>query len=154
MAQRSTKSIEPQQMHEDLAYAYHKLSTLHPKLDDYSLGSSFKEKCDSLGSTLTEELSLHEFYLKLSPVIASINQGHTRVFAPNAAVMIFSNSIFSTTQETDLSDFRWTMFDGRCFLTDSDTTNDIPRGSELLAINGIKATNIYQRYLPGISRDG
>src|SRR5665647_1798558 len=63
---------------QDVDYIQHKLKKLHPDLYHYISKKDLDYKFDSLRSSITTPLTSNDFYFRLSPVIASIRQGHTQ----------------------------------------------------------------------------
>src|SRR6187402_3870186 len=66
----------------DVDFTYKKLQRLQPKLYWYISKKELDYKFDSLKNTITKPMTGYEFYKKLSPVVASIRQGHLTVSPP------------------------------------------------------------------------
>src|SRR6187431_3255993 len=73
----------------DVDFTYRNLQRLQPKLYWYISKKELDYKFDSLKNTIKKPMTSYEFYKKLSPVVASIRQGHLTV---NPSVKIFSKS--------------------------------------------------------------
>ena len=64
----------------DVDYAYKKMQRLHPNLYWYISKKDLDYKFDSLKTTITKPMNSFDFFKKISPVIASVRQGHMSVF--------------------------------------------------------------------------
>ena len=73
------KKIPASELREDVDFTYKKLKRFHPNLYWYISKPQLDKKFDSLKKIITEPLTPNQFYLKLSPVIASIKEGHLRL---------------------------------------------------------------------------
>ncbi|WP_062055538.1 S41 family peptidase [Aquimarina longa] len=80
--QQIEKLHNADEIHEDIDYAYHKLQRLHPDLYWYISKDSLDKKINALKAIIQKPISSIEFYKQLSPVIASIRQGHTAIYPP------------------------------------------------------------------------
>ena len=78
-----SKLHSPEEMHDDIDYVYHKLQKLHPDLYWYISKDSLDEKVKMLKTSIQKPISSKEFYKQLSPVVASIRQGHTAIYSPH-----------------------------------------------------------------------
>jgi len=65
------------ELKKDVDYAQHKLQQLHPDLYHFISKKDLEYKFDSLKATITAPMTSYDFYFRLSPVVASIRQGHT-----------------------------------------------------------------------------
>ena len=74
--------IEEKKLKSDIDFAYRKLQKLHPDLYLYIDKDTLDFKFDSLKSSINSPMTSKELFFKLSPVIASINQGHTKLVPP------------------------------------------------------------------------
>ncbi len=75
-----SKKHSPDELKQDVDYAYKKLKKLHPNLYLYVSKEKLDSKFESLKNNLTKPLSSIDFYKKFTPVVTSIKQGHTSVF--------------------------------------------------------------------------
>ncbi len=80
--QQVTKQHSPKKLRKDVDYAYKKLQELHPDLYWYISKNELDKKFKNLKDNFQKPLSGKNFYIQLAPVIASIKQGHTRIFPP------------------------------------------------------------------------
>lgn len=73
---------KPEELHEDIDYAYKKIKKLHPDLYWYISEDSLDQEFNALKESIQSPLSSTEFYKQLSPVVSSIKQGHTSINPP------------------------------------------------------------------------
>ncbi len=72
----------PEEVHNDIDFAYHKLQRLHPDLYWYISKDSLDQKINELKTGIRQPISSLEFYKQFAPVVASIRQGHTAIYSP------------------------------------------------------------------------
>lgn len=72
----------PEEVCNDIDFAYHKLQRLHPDLYWYISKDSLDQKINTLKASIQQPISSIELYKQFAPVIASIRQGHTAIYSP------------------------------------------------------------------------
>jgi len=139
----------------DVDFAHKKLVKLHPSLYRYISKQDLDYKFDSLKAALKAPMTSREFFFVLSPVIASVRQGHARLFQiqrePNK-VETRKVRINGTSPVTKLQ-LGW--FDNKLYLTERtplDSTLDV--GTEIVSIDSIRPQDIFRKYRPTFSSDG
>ncbi len=144
----------PKELKEDVDFAYKKLKRLHPDLYLYTSKDSLDYKMESLKNSFTKPLSSKVFYTLFSPIIASIRQGHTSIRPPikrqtkkERKKRGVKSSPFSTLTFTNVND---KIFIHKNYGKDS----TILVGSELLAINNEKVSNLTKKYQNLLTSDG
>ncbi|KMQ64723.1 peptidase S41 [Chryseobacterium angstadtii] len=151
--QRAT-CIEPEELKQDVDYAYLKLQQMHPQLYWYISKQELDHKFDSLKETIDQPLTPLQFYFKLQPVIADIREGHLALRIPRKK--------FTKKQIKDLehkkgmfSRFEYYIKDNRLFIIQNkDSIENIQPGTEVLAINTIPVSEYLKKYRDLISSDG
>ncbi|WP_299895411.1 S41 family peptidase [uncultured Aquimarina sp.] len=78
-----SKKHSPEELKEDVEYAYKKLKKLHPDVYWYISQEELDGKVNKLKDELTKPLTTKEFYTVFAPVITSIKQGHLSIQAPS-----------------------------------------------------------------------
>ncbi|MFD2564271.1 S41 family peptidase [Aquimarina rubra] len=81
--QQISKIHSPEELRQDVDYAYKKLKKLHPDVNWYISKDELDKKIDDLKDGLTEPLTTKEFYKLFAPVITSIKQGHLSIHVPS-----------------------------------------------------------------------
>ena len=141
------------ELQKDVDYLHKKLQKLHPNLYWYISKQELDAKFDSLKSTLTPMTS-NEFYAQISPVFASIRQGHN-VMNPLVEKLskeerrIYKNNIVA------LNQFNYEFFDDKLYIVKNNSTDtSILKGTEVVAINGITPQEIYTKFVHSSTSDG
>lgn len=125
--------------------------TLHPGLYRYNSPETMRGHFAVLRAALHGDRTLAETYLALSEFAAKVRCGHTYANFYNQPQAIQA-ALFEGHNRVPF-EFRW--LDGRMFVTrDLTGRRLLPRGSEILAINGITASDILERLLPIARADG
>ncbi|HIE44577.1 MAG TPA: peptidase S41 [Flavobacteriaceae bacterium] len=141
-----SKKHSPTELKEDVDYAYEKLQKLHPNLYQYISKEKLENNFENLKKSLIKPLSSIEFFKKISPVIASIGQGHTAIYSPHKK---------QTKEEIKKKGKRGNMFNTLRFTTlnnkiyvDKGFGKDslMLRGTELLKIEGGNVEDLVASY--------
>jgi C-terminal processing protease CtpA/Prc len=80
--QSISKLHNPEELHEDVDYAYNKITKLHPDLYWYISEDSLYKEFNALKESIESPMSSIDFYKQLSPVVSSIKQGHLSINPP------------------------------------------------------------------------
>ena len=148
--------IATQKLLKDISYVQHHLKKIHPDLYWYISEEALDFKFDSLRKTIVEPLTPNEFFFKISPIIASVHQGHMQVI-PMETSLIANKSkrkIYKKSKGPfSQVDFYWA--DRNLYIL-QDKTQDaqLLKGSKVMRINGISPETIYHKYRPTFTSDG
>ena len=149
-ALRSEKELQ-----KDVDYLHKKLQKLHPKLDWYISKQELDYKFDSLKYTITSPMTGNEFYRKISPLLASVRQGHNNMSPLVEKVSPKEVKTYKKKGENPLSQFEYALFDDKLYIVKNNSADtSIHVGSEVVAINGITPQEIYQNYRHTTTSDG
>ena len=144
-----------QDLKSDIDYIQHKLQKLHPDLYHYISKKDLDYKFDSLRSSITTPLTSNDFYFRLSPVIASIRQGHTQINPLTKKLKSAEKKNASSKGTTPLSLFDFELFDNKLYITKNySKDSSICAGTEVLAVNGTKPAELLNKYKPTFTSDG
>lgn len=150
----STK-IPVEKLKKDVRYAKKNLKKMQPDLYWYITEQELDAKFDSLEQNLDQPLTPNEFQLKLSPVIASIRQGHTSLglILPIPADSVKKKYKGST---HPLSHFKYLYENERLYIKEVNgkKIQHIKKGAEVLSINGISPQQIHRKYKNTYTSDG
>lgn len=152
--EQSTACIGPEELKEDIDYAYLKLQKMHPQLYWYISKKDLDHKFDSLKQTINQPLTPLQFYFKLQPVIADIREGHLALRIPRKK---FTKSQIKALEHKKgmFSRFEYYLQDDHLFIIENkDSIENIKPGTEILAINNIPASEYIKKYRQLISSDG
>jgi len=139
----------------DINYAQDKLVKLHPDLYHYISKKDLEYKFDSLKSTLTNPMTSYDFYFKLSPVIASIKQGHTQLLPQTKKLKCKEKNLVRKSGTSPLSQFDYELFNNRLYIIRNNSSDStIKAGTELLSVNGMNPVKILRKYKKTFTADG
>lgn len=146
--------ISPEQLKEDVDYAYSKLQQMHPQLYWYIPRQELERKFDSLKQTINEPLTPLQFYFKLQPVIAGIREGHLSLRIPRKKFT--KKEIKKLEHQKGLfSRFEYYVADDRMYIIQNpDSIEHIKPGTEILSINHVPVSDYIKKYRSLISSDG
>lgn len=151
--QRAT-CVGPEELKEDVDYAYLKLQQMHPQLYWYISKKELDHKFDSLKGTIHEPLTPLQFYFKLQPVIADIREGHLALRIPRKK---FTKKQLKALEHKKgmFSRFEYYIKDDHLFIIQNrDSIENIRPGTEILSINNIPISEYLKKYRELISSDG
>ncbi|WP_137905532.1 S41 family peptidase [Chryseobacterium sp. 2VB] len=146
--------IPPEQLKEDVDFAYSKLQQMHPQLYWYIPRKELERKFDSLKQTITESLTPLQFYFKLQPVIAGIREGHLSLRIPRKK---FTKEEIKRLehQKGMFSRFEYYISGDRMYIIQNkDSIEHIKPGTEILSINNVPVSDYIKKYRSLISSDG
>ena len=146
--------IPPDQLKEDVDYAYAKLQQMHPQLYWYIPKQELEHKFDSLKQTLNEPLTPLQFYFKLQPVIAGIREGHLSLRMPRKKFT--KKEIKNLEHKKGLfSRFEYYISNDQMYIIqNNDSIENIQPGTEILSINNVPVSDYIKKYRSLISSDG
>ena len=143
------------ELQSDVDYIQHKVEKLHPDLYHYISKTDLNDKFDSLRSSITTPMTSNDFYFRLSPVIASIKQGHTQTFPLTKKLKYNDKKTITLSGTSPLAQFDFELFDDKLYIVKNnskDTT--IKSGTELISVNGQKSQDIINKYRNTFCSDG
>ena len=144
----------PQELKEDVDYAYEKLQKLHPNLYHYISKKDLEANFNSLKAELVKPLSSIAFYKKIAPVIASIGQGHTQISSPHKRQTKKEKKKFGK-RKFSFRTLRFTTVKNKIFI-DKGFGRDslLLRGTELLKIEEEDVQKLANKYQKLVTGDG
>ncbi len=150
------KPIPAKKLQADVRFIQKKITKLHPQLYDYISKKELDYKFDSLTTSLDKPLTRREFYLKLSPVISSIKQGHTRVNVPFKKYTKGEKEKIKNSQGlTPISDLKVEFFDSKLYVIENKSIDSSIRvGTEIISIDSVKPNEIVAKYYNTFASDG
>ncbi|WP_281321949.1 S41 family peptidase [Flavobacterium aestivum] len=147
--------IPEKDLRADVDFTYKKLQRLQPKLYWYISKNELDYKFDSLKNTITKPMTSFDFYKKLSPVVASIHQGHLIV---TPSLKILSKAEKKALKDKGISPFLQFDFDiinDKMYVIKNKSENKaIKTGAEVIAINNKKISELIPEYNTLFTSDG
>jgi len=137
----------------DVNYLHKKLQKLHPNLYWYITKQELDYKFDSLKTTITAPMTSNEFYYKISPLLASIRQGHNGMFPLVEKTPKKERKVYKETSLLSL--FEYELFDNKLYIVKNNSADtSIQIGSEVISINNITPQEIYKNFVNSFVADG
>jgi hypothetical protein len=150
-----TKQIPENQLKADVDFVYTKLQKLHPNLYWYISKKDLDYKFDSVKASITRPMTSREFYMKISPVVAAVREGHAIVYPPIRMLRRKGNETRAKYGATPLSKFEFEVFDNKLYIIKNNSTDTtIAIGTEVLSVNGTKPMDLLARYKNNFASDG
>lgn len=148
------KKITVAHLRKDVDFTYKKLQRFHPHLYWYISKEALEYKFDSLKTTISQPLTPNQFYFRLAPVIASINEGHLRLRSVSKKYSKAEQKEFKTKKPLfSLMDYK--IIGDRIFVKENrENEGGIKTGTEILKINDEKVSDLIRKYRKLYSSDG
>ena len=139
----------------DVDYTYKKLQRLQPKLYWYISKKELDYKFDSLKSTITKPITSFEFYKKLSPVVASVRQGHLTTSPSKKMLSKAEIKALKDKGTSPFSQFDFEIINDKMYVIKNKSDNKtIQIGAEVVAVNGKKVSELTAGYYALFTSDG
>lgn len=147
--------ISEKDLKSDVDFTYKKLQQLHPDLYEFISKKELDSKFDSLKTTIRNPLTSLAFYKKLSPIVASIRQGHTFVYAPTKLLDKKETKVITKKGIGPFSQFDFNFYNNKLYVVKNKSYNKtIKSGTEVVTVNGTKPIDLIEEYNTYYSSDG
>ncbi len=144
----SAQTFTTSQVKEDLQFLIHSIEEFEPAV--YLYNPDFKEKSDAIVQSLTNELSVFQYYAIVSKTVCLANEGH--YILGEWTDIAHKGFVDNTFKYMPLS---VKIIDDRIFLwINSANSEELHRGDEILSINGRTSADIIKAMLDYIPSDG
>ncbi|MBC7808381.1 MAG: hypothetical protein H7145_19785 [Akkermansiaceae bacterium] len=137
------KLLTPEQGRADIAFAFQTLRDVHPNLYAWIPEGTIARERVALEKSLTAPLTRKEFWLRFTPLIARLRDGHTWLPVPV--------SIWGEYRDTGANLFPLdTRINGEKMFVKADygEATQLAPGTEIVAINGIPVRTILDHLMP------
>ena len=149
--------ISAKKLHKDVDFVEKNLFKLHPDADWYISKESLHKKFDSLKSTITTAMKPNDFFMKISPIIAEVRQGHMGIYPLTYTYSTEQKKKYKKSTNP-LSGYEYIYKDNKLVISKNKRKDKkdefIQIGTEVLSINGIKPQDLYNKYRKTYSSDG
>lgn len=150
----SEKKHTPTELKADVDYAYNLLTKGHPGVYWYIKKEQLAFKFDSLKASLVTPLTTKELYLKLAPLVAEINCGHTRLILVTKKLNKFEKDSLEKLGKP-IQQMGYKVIDDKLYITTlNKKINLAKKGDEILAINNIPTKEILDNISKNYASDG
>ncbi|MBL8521080.1 MAG: hypothetical protein JNK75_10450 [Betaproteobacteria bacterium] len=140
--------LAPEETARDLAILQHALQETHPGLTRHVARDTLDKAFDQLVQRARQPMGEIAFYREVSAYLAMIRCDHTKAELPAA---------MTAWREKNASHlpFRFRLFGERMFVHSSDARQPaLARGTEIVALNGVRVASLLARLRPAMSIDG
>jgi hypothetical protein len=140
---------------EDVNYLERKIEKIQPNSHKFISNEELTRKFDSVRSTINIPLKPNEFYFKVSPLLASIRQGHASM---SPLVTEYSKKESKEMKKKGLgpvSQFDYRFLDNKLFIVKNKSKDStIQEGTEVVSIGNITPQALFSKYRKTYSSDG
>lgn len=158
VAKFNKKRLTPVSVHKlqkDINYVEHKLKQKHPNYDLYISKDQLAQKFDSVRKLVDHPMKPNEFFLVISPVVASVRQGHMTMVPLAQKYTRKEGKAMKAGGTGPVSQFDFFWENQKMYVLNNHSDHkDIARGTELVSIKGIAPQMIYNKYHNTFSSDG
>lgn len=153
--EKRLKPIAVAQLQEDIDYVECKLKKLHPSSDLYITKEQLAFKFDSIRKAVTKPMTSNAFYTVISPVVASVHQGHMSMMPMSERLTNKQQKMYKKAGDGPLSQFKFEWDNNKLYiLKNNSKIKGIREGTEVLVIKDRKPQEIYAKYKASITSDG
>jgi len=143
------------QLRRDVDFLHHKLVKLHPDLYWYISKSELDRKFDSLKTSIREPMTSNAFFLCISPVVASVRQGHLQMSPLTLKYEPKQMRSFKTSGASPLAKFEFECLNNHIYVAQNySASKEIKPGTELISVGGVRPQTILDKYEKVSASDG
>lgn len=151
----SEKKHEPEKLIKDVDFTYQLLKDGHPGVYWYANKAQLDYKFDSLKRTITSPLTTKEFYKKLSPVVAFVKCGHTKMILVTKKLNKKQQDSIKKLGTKPLNQLSYKVANNKLYVASfNSSVKNMKKGNEILAINDVPAVEIMETLKTNIASDG
>lgn len=135
------QQLSPAQQMADFDTLCAKLECVHPDLYLYQSREQYQRNKAKMKASLTDSISISDFYLKIAPFMANIKDGHSMLLPP------ITDDLISHAKKDGRTIPLRIKAAGDIFIVDYPVIDNsgISEGDTILSINGIKSKDILER---------
>lgn len=141
-----TKQFTPAQLQADLRLMRTILEESHPGFYRYTPQNRFDVLFDSIGKTLNQPMTQQEFYVAATPIIAALKDGHVKYMPHERQHWQY---YYNLDQLFPL-DLYFPGGKQAYLLRNNAGSDNIPLGTEIIAINGVPVEELVDTLLPTV----
>ncbi|WP_395044026.1 S41 family peptidase [Flavobacterium sp.] len=150
-----SQPISVAKLQKDINYTQNKLEKLYPNLYGYISKEKLNYKFDSIRKVVSKPMTSKEFYFVISPVIATIRQGHMTMSPVSKRISKKEAKRLKKAGDGPLSQFGYEWQNEKLYIIKNKSKNKtINLGVEVVSVNEIKPQSLYEKYRNSITSDG
>ena len=138
------QTLQPEQMKSDVEIFKKALEAKHPEMYRYTSAETFEELFEQVKSSLEREMSVREFYLAMTPLIAALHCGHTKW-------IVAGEDMYYPFFDADLFPLQLHFEKEKAYVIGHFDGKEVPVSAEVISINGEKTGDIIKNLLPDLS---
>lgn len=152
---KRAQPISVKKLQKDIDFVQKNLYARHPDYDYYTPKSVLDARFDSLRKAIDHPMTSNEFFVRISPVIASVRQGHMATLPAPRKVSRERKKYLKTMGASPLQqfDYQWEN-DHLYVIKNRSEDSSIRKGWEVVAINDLNVRDIYTKYSRTFTSDG
>ncbi|REC70532.1 S41 family peptidase [Epilithonimonas hispanica] len=148
------KKISVEDLKKDVDFTYQKLQRFHPNLYWYITKEQLDHKFDSLKTSIIQPLTPNEFFFKLAPVVASVNEGHLRLRSLPKRYSKAEQKVLKTKKPL-FAMMEYKVLGNQLFVKENkQNIGRIKVGTEIIKINDENVSDLIKKYNQLYSSDG
>lgn len=152
---RLERPIAVAKLQKDINFTQRKLERLYPNLYGYISKEKLNFKFDSIRKVVNKPMTSKAFYFVISPVIASVRQGHMTMSPVSKRVTKKQARLYSKRGDGPISQFVFEWQDDKLYVLKSKLKrNKINPGSEVVSVNELTPQSVYAKYRKSFTSDG
>jgi hypothetical protein len=153
--QKITQPIPVEKLQADINFTQHKLEKLYPSLYTYISKEQLNAKFDSIRNVIKKPINSKEFFFLISPVIASIRQGHMSMSPVAKQVQKKEAKRLKKAGDGPLSQLSYEWQNNKMYvIKNKSKKKTIKPGAEIVSINAILPQEMYKKYSKTYTSDG
>lgn len=150
-----SQPIAVDKLQKDINYTKRKLEKLYPNLYGYISKEKLNFKFDSISKVVTKPMTSKEFYFVISPIVASVRQGHMSMTQVSKRITKKEAKRLQKAGDGPLSQFVYEYQNDKLYVIKNKPKKEkIKIGTEVVSVNGILPQEIYKKYRNSITSDG
>lgn len=153
--EKRAQPISVKKLQKDIDFVQKNLYARHPDYDYYTPKSVLDARFDSLRKAIDHPMTSNEFFVHISPVIASVRQGHMATLPAPRKVSRERKKYLKTMGASPLQQFDYQWEQEHLYVVKNKSEDSsIRKGWEVIAINGLGVRDIYTKYSRSFTSDG
>lgn len=147
--------ISEKKLLKDVDYVQRNLEKLHPNLYTYISKEALNSKFDSVRKVLVAPITTSDFFLLISPVVASVKQGHMSMSFPTKRLSKKEQKRLAKSGLGPLSQFEFEWMNEKLYvIKNKSMQKSITLGAEVLSINSVTPQQLHTKYKSTYTSDG
>ena len=140
---QNQRFISHEEALEDIDSLFYTISEIHPDMFGICNVESLMGKIDSIKHNITDSIEVAKLYRELAPAVAMLGDGHTDIYCPIDEFYTSKLPRLPLAIDVNVQDMKLTVT--------GSVDNCIPRGAEIVSINGITSESMLKEMAKYVS---